>query len=169
MANIKISQLVLATPSSESIFPFTDNGATFKGYVSGLTTNYIEVTKNELEALIITSSLIPGYFYIISGVDSSLYSGTTIILESVAPNKLSEKGTGLFYNPIYDQTIDGYGIWTRHMTPEFNGLSGGLFIPNETVTFGVQGLLFGAGTPESNRQFIIDTYSWTFVGDEKYL
>lgn len=35
------------------------------------------------------------------------------------------------------------------------------------VTFGVQGLLYGAGTPESNRQFIIDTYNWTFVGDGK--
>jgi hypothetical protein len=134
MANIKISQLVLATPGPESIFPFTDNGATYKGYVSGLTTNYIEVTKNELEALISTSSLIPGYFYIISGVDSDLYGGTTIILESVSQNKLSEKGVGLFYNPKYNQTIDGYGIWTRNMTPTFDSISGGLFIPNETVT-----------------------------------
>lgn len=139
MANIKISQLVLATPGSESIFPFTDNGATYKGYVSGLTTNYIEVTKNQLESLIITSSLIPGYFYIISGVDINLYSGTTIILESVAPNKLSENGVGLFYNPRYDNTIDGYGIWTRHMTPTFNSISGGLFIPNETVTCNLGG------------------------------
>ncbi len=134
MANIKISQLVLATPGPESIFPFTDNGATYKGYVSGLTTNYIEVTKNELESLIQTSSLIPGYFYIISGVDFDLYGGTTIILESVSPNKLSEKGVGLFYNPKYDQTIDGYGIWTRHMTPTFDSISGGIFTPNETVT-----------------------------------
>ena len=81
MANIKISQLVLATPGPESIFPFTDNGATYKGFVSGLTTNYIEVTKNELVSLVITSSLIPGYFYIIEEVDVDLYGGTTIILE----------------------------------------------------------------------------------------
>jgi surface protein len=35
------------------------------------------------------------------------------------------------------------------------------------VVFGVQGLLFGAGTPQGDRQFIIDTYNWNFVGDAK--
>ena len=133
MANIKISQLVLATPGPESIFPFTDNGATYKGFVSGLTTNYIEVTKNELVSLVITSSLIPGYFYIIEGVDVDLYGGTTIILEAVSNNKLSDYGSGIFYNPKYDQSIDGYGIWTRLMTPVFNSISGGSFQYGETV------------------------------------
>ena len=57
MANIKISQLVLATPGPNSVFPFTDSGATFKGFVSGLTTNYVEVTKNELDSLVITCLL----------------------------------------------------------------------------------------------------------------
>jgi surface protein len=35
------------------------------------------------------------------------------------------------------------------------------------VTFGVQGLTFGAGQGNTNRQYIIDTYNWTFVGDAK--
>jgi surface protein len=35
------------------------------------------------------------------------------------------------------------------------------------VTFGVQGLTYAAGTPQDDRQYIIDTYSWTFIGDAK--
>jgi len=133
MANIKISQLVLATPGPNSVFPFTDSGATFKGFVSGLTTNYIEVTKNELDSLVITSSLIPGYFYIITGVDTELYGGTTIILEAVSTTELSETGVGLFYNPIYNQTTDGYGVWNRYVTMNFDSITNGPFTPGETV------------------------------------
>lgn len=133
MANIKISQLISATPGPESVFPFTDNGATYKGFVSGLTTNYIEVTKNELDALILTFSLIPGYFYIINGVDVNLYGGTTIILEAISNNQLSDYGTGIFYNPKYNQSIDGYGIWTRYMTPVFNYINNGNFQYGEIV------------------------------------
>lgn len=140
MANIKISQLVSSVPGQQSVFPFTDNGITYKGFVSGLTSNYVEVTKNELISLTQTSSLIQGYFYIISGVDVNLYGGTTIILECVAPNKLSETGVGLFYNPKYNQTVYGYGVWTRNMTPTFDSVSGGIFIPNETVTCELGGI-----------------------------
>jgi hypothetical protein len=35
------------------------------------------------------------------------------------------------------------------------------------VVFGVQGLTYATGTPQGDRQYIIDTYNWTFVGDAK--
>ena len=59
--------------------------------------------------------------------------------------------------------------YTAISTQNYNNLLGSWknLSLQSNVTFGVQGLLFGVGTPESNRQFIIDTYSWTFVGDGK--
>jgi|GEM_PF-6701871 len=76
----------------------------------------ISVTKSELDNLINNNSLIPGAYYKISGVHPSLYddgplSGTTIFLQALTENTLFKEGHGLFYNPKYDQSIDGFNIW----------------------------------------------------------
>ncbi|PIF30755.1 hypothetical protein CLU81_1202 [Flavobacterium sp. 9] len=76
----------------------------------------ISVTKSELDNLINNNSLIPGAYYKISGVHSALYddgtsSGTTIYLRAATNNKLEKNGHGEFWNPRYDQSVDGFGVW----------------------------------------------------------
>ena len=72
--------------------------------------NSIEVTKLELDNLVSSSQLIKNSIYKISGVNPDLYGGTTIFLTAIDNNKLSTDGYGIFYNPKYDKSIDGFGI-----------------------------------------------------------
>ena len=93
--------------------------------LGGLTT----ITKVELDTLISTSALTSGYFYQISGASQSLYGGTNIIIQAVANNKITKKGTGLFYNPKYSQ----YDVWNNNFRLVFDTLSGP-FLENEYIT-----------------------------------
>ena len=87
---------------------------------------YIEVTKTEVDTLISTSSLEKGAMYAISGVDVPLYGGNTIYLMAITDSTFSTYGTGKFYNPKYDQSIIGFGIWTPN----------GTYSANDTVIWG---------------------------------
>lgn len=49
--------------------------------------------------------------YKITNADIDLYGGTEIYLTTNAEGQLGEYGVGKFYNPKYNQAIDGYGIW----------------------------------------------------------
>lgn len=76
----------------------------------------ISVTKSELDNLISNNALIPGSYYIISGVHPTLYddgtsSGTTIHIKAATTNTLEKNGHGQFWNPKYDQLINGFNIW----------------------------------------------------------
>ena len=75
-----------------------------------------KVTKTQADSLIGSKALTEGCFYEISGCDKNLYddgthSGTTIILQAVSTNAFASNGTGIFYNPKYSKTINGFGIW----------------------------------------------------------
>ncbi len=99
---------------------YKKTGATPKGWIDltklikdnsgGASENYIEVTKTELDNLIASSQLSKSSLYKISGVNPTLYGGTTIFLTAIENNKLSTDGYGIFYNPKYDKSIDGFGI-----------------------------------------------------------
>ncbi|TPG42004.1 hypothetical protein [Flavobacterium pectinovorum] len=76
----------------------------------------ISVTKFELDNLIRNNALIPGSYYIVSGVHPALYddgtsNGTTIYIRAATNNKLEKNGHGEFWNPRYDQSVDGFGIY----------------------------------------------------------
>jgi hypothetical protein len=141
MANIKISQLPQGVINSDAIFPFVQSGTTYQAYVSGITAfNNIVLTKSELDSLISNNELQIGFYYTVTDADTSLYGGTEITLLSLSVNKLSTTGFGKFYNPLYDQQIDGYGIWSRYITPTFLGVTGGTFTVGETVISDTSGL-----------------------------
>ena len=72
--------------------------------------NNIEVTKLELDNLVSSSQLVKDSIYKISGVDSTLYGGTTIFLTAINSTQLSIDGYGIFYNPKYDKSINGFGV-----------------------------------------------------------
>ena len=93
----------------------------------------ITVTKTAADALVASNGLTNGAFYQITGVNTTLYGGTSIILQATSTNTFSESGNGQFFNPKYDQSIDGYGIWSNRSTWSAT-LTSGNFIANETVT-----------------------------------
>jgi hypothetical protein len=92
------------------------------------TQSIIEVTKYELDNLISSSQLVKGSLYKILDVDPNLYGGTSIFLTAIENNKLSIEGYGVFYNPKYDKSIDGFGIvkdylsWTYKYTKQDSGV-----------------------------------------------
>jgi len=67
MANIKISELPLGNLTSTSTFPFVDEGTTYQGAISAITSNStVEVTYSELVDKITGETLNTGSYYIIT-------------------------------------------------------------------------------------------------------
>ena len=101
---------------------------------------FITKTKAEIDALISTNALVKGATYKITGVHPTLYddgttSGTTIILKAISENVLETQGTGIFYNPKYNQAVDGFGIWENKMYGTFSSISGTFdYLNKEAVT-----------------------------------
>lgn len=95
----------------------------------------VNLTKNEVNNLKNTNSLIPGLNYTITDADVNLYGGTEITLTAIASNELSLQGNGKFYCPKYDVSAEGtgYGVWTKQMEGAFSDIVG-TFTLNEVVT-----------------------------------
>jgi hypothetical protein len=95
------------------------------------------VTKAQMDILISTNKLIPGAFYLISGVDVPLYGGTTILIQAATTNKLNLQGHGVFYNPKYINTQatpnNGYGIWSSSFTITMSNVVG-TFTSGDNIT-----------------------------------
>ena len=75
---------------------------------SGVGTPVITVTATEFSGL---SSFSSSSTYRITGVDIDLYGGTEIYLTTNSQGVLNDVGEGKFFNPKYNQTVDGYRIW----------------------------------------------------------
>ena len=80
---------------------------------------FITISKAELDILVGDNALVPGQFYMITGVNVDLYGGTDVILQAATTNKLESQGSGLFYNPRYD----GGAIWTKYMSVSLSNIS----------------------------------------------
>ena len=86
-------------------------------------------TKAEIDALIAANDLVAGALYEITGVHPTLYddgttSGTTVYLRAISGSELEVQGMGKFYNPKYNQSIDGFGIWDNKMYGTFSNIVG---------------------------------------------
>ena len=110
-------------------------------------------TKAEIDALIAGNDLVAGALYEITGVHPTLYddgttSGTTIYLRAISGNQLEVQGMGKFFNPKYNQAVDGFGIWDNKMYGTFSTIVGTFDYQNkETVTAdnGATGILLADG------------------------
>jgi len=110
-------------------------------------------TKAEIDALIAGGDLVAGALYEITGVHPTLYddgttSGTTVYLRAISDSKLEVQGMGKFYNPKYNQSVDGFGIWDNKMYGTFSTIVGTFDYQNkETVTAdnGATGILLADG------------------------
>ena len=97
-------------------------------------------TKAEIDALITGGDLVSGALYEITGVHPTLYddgttSGTTVYLRAISGSELEVQGMGVFYNPKYNQAVNGFGIWENKMYGTFSSISGTFDYQNkEAVT-----------------------------------
>ena len=92
--------------------------------------------------------------YKITNADSNLYGGTEIYLSTNASGVLNDKGVGKFYNPKYNQSITGYGIWS----------SSGTYATSSTAIWGGYLWVNSNGTNLSAvDQFTLNPGSWTVV------
>ena len=97
-------------------------------------------TKAEIDALIAGDDLVAGALYEITGVHSTLYndgttSGTTIYLRAISTNQLEVQGIGKFYNPKYNKSIDGFGIYENKMYGTLSNVVGVFdYLNKELVT-----------------------------------
>jgi hypothetical protein len=97
-------------------------------------------SKAEIDALITANELVAGALYEITGVHPTLYddgttSGTTIYLRAISGNQLEVQGMGKFYNPKYNQAVDGFGIWDNKMYGTLSNVVGNFdYINKESVT-----------------------------------
>jgi len=97
-------------------------------------------TKAEIDTLIAGNDLVAGALYEITGVHPTLYddgttSGTTVYLRAISGSELEVQGMGKFYNPKYNQAVDGFGIWENKMYGTFSSISGTFdYLNKEAVT-----------------------------------
>jgi len=115
-------------------------------------------TKAEIDYLVNNNLLVPGAFYHIMDVDKFLYGGTEIVIQATSHHAFNDTAMGLFYNPRYDQSVAGFGIWDNTATyaQGDTAIWGGLVI---TYTeFG------GIGTSSPYNR---DYEKWTFPGKFK--
>jgi hypothetical protein len=98
------------------------SATTFYGDGSNLTgiNEFYTLTRDEVIDIINSNELIVGATYKITGVDVDLYGGTDIFLQAVTTSELSFNGSGLFFNPKYNETP----IWTNRIGFTLNEING---------------------------------------------
>lgn len=124
----------------------------------------IETTKTLMDTWISDATLSIGQFYKITGVHTSLYGGTDIILQATSESTLSKQGWGSFYNPRYqDPNITGvtaYYVWNNLNRIGISGTTG-YFIFDEPIIGdqGQTGQLYA--TPGLVMTFLNNNSDWT--------
>ena len=92
--------------------------------------------------------------YKILDANISLYGGTEIYLTTNASGVLNETGVGKFYNPLYDQGLPGFGIWS----------STGTYYVNDTVFWGGMAWINTSGDNSLNiDMFTLNSDDWDAI------
>ena len=113
--------------------------------------NLVEITAASFSVLIIFE---PNTTYKILDANISLYGGTEIYLTTNASGVLNETGVGKFYNPLYDQGLPGFGIWS----------STGTYYVNDTVFWGGMAWINTSGDNSLNVDiFTLNSDDWDAI------
>jgi len=118
----------------------TDGSGNLSWTSAGGGSSFITKTKAEIDALITANGLVAGALYEITGVHPTLYddgttSGTTIYLRAISGNQLEVQGMGKFFNPKYNKSVDGFGIWDNKMYGTLSNVVGVFdYLNKELVT-----------------------------------
>ena len=115
-------------------------------------------TKAEIDYLVTNNLLVPGAFYHITNVDLFLYGGTEIVIQANSHHSFNDTAMGLFYNPRYDQSVIGFGIWDNAAT----------YAQGDTAIWGGLVITYADGSPIGNPSAYNLAYDkWTFPGKFK--
>jgi uncharacterized repeat protein (TIGR03803 family) len=115
-------------------------------------------TKAEIDYLVNNNLLVPGAFYHIMDVDKFLYGGTQIVIQANSVHSFNDTAMGLFYNPRYDQSVNGFGIYDRTAT----------YAQGDTAIWGGLVITFADGSPIGNGSaYNLEYDLWTFPGKFK--
>ena len=156
MSDKKISQLTASsTLTGGELVPIVQGGVTVRTTAQDIAdlVSAFTKTKAEIDALIAGGDLVAGALYEITGVHPTLYddgttSGTTVYLRAISGSELEVQGMGKFYNPKYNQSVNGLGIWDNKMYGTLTSIVGQFdYINKEGVTAnnGATGLMLAQG------------------------
>ena len=156
MSDKKISQLTASsTLTGGELVPIVQGGVTVRTTAQDIAdlVSAFTKTKAEIDALIAGGDLVAGALYEITGVHPTLYddgttSGTTVYLRAISGSELEVQGMGKFYNPKYNQSVNGFGIWDNKMYGTLTSIVGQFnYINKEGVTAnnGATGLMLAQG------------------------
>jgi hypothetical protein len=129
------------------------DGAGNLSWSSGVGTPVITVTAAQFALL---SPLSSSSTYRITDADIDLYGGTEIYLTTNSQGILNDVGEGRFFNPKYNQTVDGYRIWAGTSSSYATG---------SVVYWGGRAWsnIFGLNTLASVDTFNLDLLEWTLI------
>lgn len=71
----------------------------------------VSLTYADATILAGADGLTPGQMYCITDAHTALYGGTEVFLMALTTNSFEESATGKFYNPQYNNSETGRGIW----------------------------------------------------------
>ncbi len=114
-------------------------------------------TKAEIQQFIADSTLVPGAFYYIKNLDTSLYGGTIGVFQATSGNTLNPEGMALFYTPKY-RTLS---YW--------NGELGGYEVGARVIWGGQIWTNITGETGSSLSPYNLDTVNWTNGGDRSLI
>lgn len=115
-------------------------------------------TKAQIDYLVNNNLLVPGAFYNITDVDKFLYGGTEIVIQANSVHTFNDTAMGLFYNPKYDQSVEGYGIWDNATT----------YAQGDTAIWGGLVITYAAnGSIGNSSAYNLAYDKWTFPGKFK--
>jgi len=117
---------------------FKGDGGTEYDLTSGSGGGLVSKTVAEMQTLASGASFTASQFYLITDADTVLYGGTNVIIQAVSSSKLAKDGTGIFYNPKYDQATPGFDIWSNWSDFQIYNISG-QFQYGETITSNLGG------------------------------
>lgn len=129
------------------------DGAGNLSWSSGVGTPVITVTVAEFA---LVSPLSSSSTYRITDADIDLYGGTEIYLTTNSQGILNDVGEGRFFNPKYNQTVDGYEIWAGTSSSYATG---------SVVYWGGRAWsnIYGVNTLASVDTFNLNLSEWTLL------
>lgn len=148
---LKGEVIYTAQTSSNTVTLKKFNGDDLTFNVGSGSTAFYVITKAELDSHITGDTLVEGASYKITGVNPSLYGGTSIFVQATSSNSISPIGVGEFYNPDYES----YPIWSNLIDLSGTQITSNIFNINETITGdgGQTGQLIGL--PDYNGFYVL--------------
>jgi hypothetical protein len=113
-----MSLILRSVKGSKLTIEETDSNFTYLEELAQSGGGVFELTYAQALELLDIGGVVDGTRYLITGFDVELYGGTTILVNGLQDNQLSQNGWGEFYNPRYDSI----SVWYSGLTYSIDDL-----------------------------------------------